>query len=361
MATKEKPMQEKRYYSDALASYIILECPENAREDYQYRMLAVNRIEGLLPCKHRVIDGEEFLYYNITSRQSIARLYDHRKLDGEQLRQLLYSVAGMVQTLSSYLLDPDRLLLNPENIFYDYEEERYCFTYYPEENRRQDYEVLFAYLEDRVADGEETGRIVIYRLCELAVNEGFLLKPELLDHEYAQAGGQRERYVHRETVPEAAFGRARERDEQGKWGEDENEEEEDDMDELLENDREMRGSRESSGKKRERHGKTRRGKRLHEGKNKEQQDKGKFTAMVVLSVLLAGGGIGMYAAAAVVVLLPEQLFALRSGTVFCLIMAIVTAVWGIIGTWKRNRREIEQEERAQQEERRNAMMRTTEA
>lgn len=351
-------MQEKRYYSDALASYIILECPENAREDYQYRMLAVNRIEGLLPCKHRVIDGEEFLYYNITSRQSIARLYDHRKLDGEQLRQLLYSVAGMVQTLSAYLLDPDRLLLNPENIFYDYEEERYCFTYYPEENRRQDYGVLFAYLEDRVADGEETGRIVIYRLCELAANEGFLLKPELLDHEYAQAGGRQEMHVHRETVPEEPFGRTGERDGQGKWRGDENG---DEMDELLEDRSEMKGSRESSGEKRGRHGKTRRGKRRHEGKNREQQDNGKFTAMVVLSVLLAAGGIGMYAAAAVVVLVPEQLFALRTGTVFCLIMAIVTAVWGIIGAWKKNRQEIEQEERTQQEERRNAMMRTTEA
>lgn len=351
-------MQEKRYYSDALASYIILECPENAREDYQYRMLAVNRIEGLLPCKHRVIDGEEFLYYNITSRQSIARLYDHRKLDGEQLRQLLYSVAGMVQTLSSYLLDPDRLLLNPENIFYDYEGERYCFTYYPEENRRQDYGVLFAYLEDRLADGEETGRIVLYRLSELAANEGFLLKSELLDHEYAQAGGEQERYVRREAVPEAVFGRTGEREGQDKWRENGNE---DEMDELLENRSEGRGSRESSGEKREKHGKTRRGKRQHEGKNKEQQENGKFTAMVVLSVLLAAGGIGMYAAAAVVVLSPEQLFVLRAGTVFCLIMAIVTAVWGIIGAWKRNRREIEQEERMQQEERRNAMMRTTEA
>ncbi len=352
-------MQEERFYSDALASYIILKCPEKAREDYQYRMLAVNRIEGLLPCKHRSIDGEEFLYYNITSRQSMARRFDHMEMGGEQLRELLYSVAGMIRTLSSYLLDPDRLLLNPEYIFYDYEEEKYCFTYYPEENRQQDCGALFAYLAERVAEGEETGRIVIYRLCELAANENFLLKPELLDHEYAQAGGPQEMDVRREPVPETAFGYTGKREEQGKWRADEDA---DEMDELLEGG-ESGGGRASGRGRKGKHGKARRKKESYEKPEEEQkgQNKGKFTTAVVLSVLLAGGGIGLYAATTALTLLPEQLFALRAGTVFCLVMAIVTAAWGMIGAWKKNKREIEREERAQQEERRNAMMRTTEA
>ena len=37
---------------------------------YALRMLSENRINGLLPFQEKRIDGETFLYFNITSRQS---------------------------------------------------------------------------------------------------------------------------------------------------------------------------------------------------------------------------------------------------------------------------------------------------
>ena len=107
---------EHRMYSDAMTNYLVLRCPQDAQNGYQYRMLAVNRIKGLLPCSFRTIDGEHFLYYGITSRQSVARMYDHRLITGEELRKILYSMAGMIHTLSEFLLDPEKLLLDPEYI-----------------------------------------------------------------------------------------------------------------------------------------------------------------------------------------------------------------------------------------------------
>ena len=41
---------------------------------YALRMLSENRINGLLPFQEKRIDGETFLYFNITSRQSLARM-----------------------------------------------------------------------------------------------------------------------------------------------------------------------------------------------------------------------------------------------------------------------------------------------
>lgn len=41
---------------------------------YQYCMISRGGIKGLLPCSLRYIDGEAYLYYDITSRQNIAQL-----------------------------------------------------------------------------------------------------------------------------------------------------------------------------------------------------------------------------------------------------------------------------------------------
>ena len=47
------------YYKDTMRSYMIIPCPPEAgTTGYQYRMLEMNRIEGILPCGLRHIDGE---------------------------------------------------------------------------------------------------------------------------------------------------------------------------------------------------------------------------------------------------------------------------------------------------------------
>ena len=58
------------YYKDTMRSYMIIPCPPEAgTTGYQYRMLEMNRIEGILPCGLRHIDGESFLYYETTGKQ----------------------------------------------------------------------------------------------------------------------------------------------------------------------------------------------------------------------------------------------------------------------------------------------------
>ena len=47
---------------------------------YQYCILSRGGIRGLLSCSLRYINGSAYLYYDITSRQSIAQLYSSRFL-----------------------------------------------------------------------------------------------------------------------------------------------------------------------------------------------------------------------------------------------------------------------------------------
>ena len=74
---------EATYYKDTLHTYMIIACPPEAETTgYQYRMLEMNRIDGLVPCGLRHIDGEGFLYYETTGKQSLESLYEGRKIPG---------------------------------------------------------------------------------------------------------------------------------------------------------------------------------------------------------------------------------------------------------------------------------------
>lgn len=352
-------MREHRYYSDAMANYIVLKCPEGAREDYQYRMLAVNHINGLLPCIHRRIDGEEFLYYNITSRQSVARIYDHKNISGEQLNKLLYATANMVRTLSVYLLDPNNLLLNPEYIFYDYEREEYCFTYYPEGITSQNCEELFVYLSERIEPEDAESQLIIYRLCELAQNEGFLLKAELLDHEYEQIKGCDDLQGTGGEATESGKSRCMSEGRYTVADQEHAGDENDDLDDFdEESDRKKGGKQCKDGRSTE---KRHFGKRTGKKRESDCGRKGSPVVALVLAVLFTVGTVGLLIVSLFVPLTQEVLFAVRSGMVFCLFMTIAAAIYGMVGSWKKSKAEITREAESAMEEHRNAMRRIEEA
>ncbi len=175
-----------RYYKDAMHNYMIL-CREENCESYQYKMLAANQVDGLLPCSLRFIDEKCFLYYEITSRQSLACLFEKREMSSEEVNILLQETARMNAKLEEYLLDRERLLLRPEFIFYDFVQEKFYFTYLPgtkeaHEQRAQkgSEAALLEFIADKMENDENGLLGLIYRLCEMAENESFLLTEETL-------------------------------------------------------------------------------------------------------------------------------------------------------------------------------------
>ena len=171
---------EITFYSDSSHNYMVLECPPQIRDNYQYKMLAANQIRGLLPCSSRTIDNREYLYYDISSRQSLTDLYDRRPVRGTDLHALLESLIRTEATLTEYLLDAAHLLLDPACIYVDFSEQSYSFTYYPGEEQEKGWETLFTYLADRVEGRDKEAAALIYRLCMMAERPGFRLRAEVL-------------------------------------------------------------------------------------------------------------------------------------------------------------------------------------
>lgn len=99
-------------------------------EDYQIRMLRENRIKGLLPIG-AVGEEERTVYeYDITGLISMRQYYKQKKITWEDMNGFLRQVQEIIEDTESYLLNSNRLLMNPEYIFC--EDGKYRFCYFPQ-------------------------------------------------------------------------------------------------------------------------------------------------------------------------------------------------------------------------------------
>ena len=107
---------EVHYRREINHNYMILNAP-NGENGYECRMLAGNSIEGLLKFRIRYLEeGREF-YYEITSRQPLSRILEKRRINGEEIRQLLQGILAVLGRIDEYLLREEQLLLEPEYIY----------------------------------------------------------------------------------------------------------------------------------------------------------------------------------------------------------------------------------------------------
>lgn len=127
-----KNTDEITYKRELNHSYMVIKCQDTELPDkYVYRILTRNHIGGLLDCSLRRMDQEVFLYYDITSRQPLERLYEGKKLGMEELGQIIRAIAAMQEDLEEYLLDEQGLMLDTGMIFANVETEELYFCFYP--------------------------------------------------------------------------------------------------------------------------------------------------------------------------------------------------------------------------------------
>lgn len=103
--------------------------PEENR--YQYGILNRGGIKGLLPCSLRYINGLAYLYYDISSKQTVAQLFGSRCITRQWMKDFIWSMRQLRQELERFLLDDHNILWYPEQIFQDLENNVFSFLYVP--------------------------------------------------------------------------------------------------------------------------------------------------------------------------------------------------------------------------------------
>ena len=89
-------------------NYMVLHPETEMNETYSLRMLSENRITGLLPFREKRVDGESYLYFNITSKQALSRMMEYRSFTAKEIRQIMEDLLMAMASLEKFLMDGDQ-------------------------------------------------------------------------------------------------------------------------------------------------------------------------------------------------------------------------------------------------------------
>ncbi|MDE6405350.1 MAG: FHA domain-containing protein [Lachnospiraceae bacterium] len=173
---REIQMLEAKFFRDYKHSYMILPCKSRQPEkSYQCRQLTSNKIEEILRCSMRHVNGMTYFYYDISSRTTMESLYRDRQMTCRQIRELFEQLYSMYCRVGDYFMDETRLVFLPEYIFYDLSRKKYIGLYYPDYEEDRPFEALMDYLLEHMDSEDERLADCVYQIYERAEDSGFSL------------------------------------------------------------------------------------------------------------------------------------------------------------------------------------------
>ena len=175
-------MLEAKYYRDYGHNYMILQCrQQESIRSYQYKILTSGKIEELLRCSVRYINGSTYYYYDISSRTTLDSLYRDKKMSYAQVKDVLCQIHRIYEKLAGYFMDEAGLVLLPKHIYYNFTDKRYIGLYYPDYQAGETgtYKLLMDFLLEHVDTEDRNLTEKIYRMCEMAEEDCFFTEDAL--------------------------------------------------------------------------------------------------------------------------------------------------------------------------------------
>lgn len=158
------------YIRKLTTSHMVLEAAGEA-VPWEEKMIAYGRGQRVLFAEHVRENGTEQLWYDITGKQSLDMLLESEELGFELLCRILTGLYEAVESLESFLLRADALLLLPECIFVDYRTGEVYFCYYPgnPDSRTDAFVLLLEFLLARLNHQDARAVELAYKVYEQAV------------------------------------------------------------------------------------------------------------------------------------------------------------------------------------------------
>lgn len=161
------------YIRNLNCNYVRMMLEEKPKESrYQYCILNRGGIRFLLPCSLRYIDGEAYLYYDISSTQNIAQLFAGRTLGREWMRDFLWGMERMQQELSRFLLEGCNVVWAPGQIYQDLEKKNFYFMYVPYCQKDTGFKLLLEFWVEHIDYEDEALVEFVYGLHEQYTTAG---------------------------------------------------------------------------------------------------------------------------------------------------------------------------------------------
>ena len=145
--------------------------------EYELHMLEENQIPGFLDCVRKKINGKNQYYYEITSRQSLTQICESEPLTAESIRLLLYCLYQALQQMDPYLLDGNKIVLEPEMIYLDIESREAFFCYWPlcGKTIQESFRMLASYLLYHLERSDTEAVLLMYEINRKVQEKNFAL------------------------------------------------------------------------------------------------------------------------------------------------------------------------------------------
>lgn len=133
---------------------------------YQYCILNRGGISGLSECSLRYINGDAYLYYDITSRQNLTQMFHKRRIDRMWMKDFIWSLRGIRLELDRFLLNDHNILWFPEHIFQDLEDNIFSFLYVPYLEGENGFKNLLDFIVDNMNYDDNELVDFVYKMYE---------------------------------------------------------------------------------------------------------------------------------------------------------------------------------------------------
>lgn len=154
-----------RYERDNSINYAVIDAQKewNCEDDYEVKMLMFNMPEHFLAITMNEIDGRNCIYYDISSKQQLSKLFEYGKVTMEEVKTMFNNISEMVRVVDEYMLDLDRVILKPQHIYVSLANKKYSFMYSPIAGNSDFYDnmrSLFEYILERFDHSVEKSSLV---------------------------------------------------------------------------------------------------------------------------------------------------------------------------------------------------------
>ncbi|MDO5518929.1 MAG: DUF6382 domain-containing protein [bacterium] len=137
--------------------------------EFQYRMLKENQVEGILKVE-RSIQNETVVYdYDISGMQSFEERNQGKKLNIMEIKELYTKVLSTLLLAEEYFLEKDSFIIGQEFIYFLAASRAYGVIYCPEYKReiKEQFADLTEYIINHIGYEEQSGVAMVYELFKM--------------------------------------------------------------------------------------------------------------------------------------------------------------------------------------------------
>lgn len=202
-------MQGIEFVNELCCNYLTI--PYEEKEgDFALRMITENAADAFLPIELRRMDGQTFLYYNISGMQNMEILYGEKPMERKTFQNFMWQLHKAMEESCELFLPGDGICLEPFCLFWEWEKERWKFLYIPEqgmrdpEETRRERESLAEFLVMHMDYQDRELTETVYRFYEeicAGKNFSWKIEPQIMYADFSRETEAPEKEKEEEMIP----------------------------------------------------------------------------------------------------------------------------------------------------------------